>query len=108
MPHRGPGIIDGHLLRWRVRINLGQDPATGNTRYHYKSIHGPKKDAQAYFDWYTGLMATGETPVETVSQTELKQLGDLELRVAQFKEKLLAKVDSGAKVQPGPLNLVCP
>ena len=74
-------------------------------RYHYKSIHGPKRDAQAYRDWYAGLMASGHPPAETVSQSELQELAHLQAKATQFKEKLLAKMENGAKVQPSPLTL---
>jgi len=99
------GVIRGHLVQWSVRMKLWQDPATGKIRYHYKSINGPKRDAQAYFDWYAGLMAAGQAPRETISQSELQELAHLQAKATQFKEKLLAKVESGARVQPGPLTL---
>ncbi len=97
--------IRGHLVQWNVTFPLGRDPVTGKPNHHYKSIHGPRKDAQVYLDWYAAQVAAGETPKETIAQWELKQLSELELKAAQFKERLLAKVESGARVQPGPLSL---
>ena len=95
----------GHGLRWSIAYPLGHDPATRRPLYHRKSIRGPKRDAQAYRDWYADLMFAGQAPRETVSQSELQELAHLQAKATQFKEKLLAKVASGAKVQPGPLTL---
>ncbi len=50
-------------------------------------------------------MAAGQAPTETISQGELQELAHLQAKATQFKEKLLAKVESGAKAQPGPLTL---
>ena len=97
--------ITGWGKRWTIQINLGRDSETRKVRYHYKSIHGPKRDAQAYLDWYAELMAAGQAPTETISQSELQELAHLQAKATQFKEKLLAKVASGAKVQPGALTL---
>ena len=35
---------------WLVRTFLGRDPDTGKRRYHNKTIHGTKKDAQRYLN----------------------------------------------------------
>lgn len=105
MPPSEDQYIVGYGLRWTVTVPLGRDPATGKQLYHRKSLHGPKINARAYRDWYVGLVVAGEPPKETVSQSELKELGDLELKAAAFKGKLLARVHAGAKVQPGPRSL---
>ena len=97
--------ILGHGLRWSVSYPLGHDPATRRPLYHRKSIRGPKRDAQAYLDWYSGLMVSGQAPTETISQTELQELAHLQAKATQFMEKLLVKVESGARVQPGPFTL---
>lgn len=97
--------ITGWGKRWTVQINLGHDPATRKPLYHNKSIHGRKRDAEAYRDWYAGLMAAGQAPTETISQSELQELAHFQAKATQFKEKLLAKVENGAKVQAGPLSL---
>jgi hypothetical protein len=86
-------------------LPLGRDPATGKQLYHRKPIRGPKMNARSYRDWYAGLIAAGEPPKETVSQAELEGLRDLESKAAEFKEKLLARVLAGGKVQPGPRSL---
>ena len=97
--------ILGYGVRWSIAYPLGHDHATRRPLYHRKSIHGPKRDAQAYRDWYADLMFAGQAPTETISQSELQELAQLQAKATQFKEKLLAKVESGAKVQPGPLGL---
>jgi hypothetical protein len=104
MPNEDKHIV-GYGLRWTVMLPLGRDPSTGKQLYHRKPIRGPKMNARAYRDWYAGLIAAGEPPKETVSQAELNELGDLELKAAQFKEKLFARVRAGGKVQPGPRSL---
>jgi hypothetical protein len=105
MPPDEEKHIMGYGLRWSVVLPLGRDSATGKQVYHHKSLRGPKANARAYRDWYAGLIASGEPPKEAVSQAELKELGDLELKAAEFKGKLLARVRAGAKVQPGLLSL---
>jgi integrase len=44
----------GQLIKrggaWLVRVYLGRDEETGKRRYHNKTIHGRKKDAQAYLN----------------------------------------------------------
>jgi hypothetical protein len=89
-----------------VRVRVGRDPATGKTRYHFKSIYGSAEEARAYVNWYAGLVAAGEAS-ETVSQSELQDLAELERRAAGFREKLLARVEAGGRVEPGPLSLAC-
>jgi hypothetical protein len=83
-------------------VPLGRDPATRKPLFHRKPIHGPKMNARAYRDWYLDTLAAGEASKETVSQSELKELSDLELKAATFKEKLLTRAQTGAKVEPGP------
>ncbi len=34
--------------KWLVRVFLGRDPDTGTRRYHNRTIHGTKKDAERY------------------------------------------------------------
>lgn len=34
--------------KWLVRVFLGRDPDTGKRRYHNRTIHGTKKDAERY------------------------------------------------------------
>jgi hypothetical protein len=97
--------ILGCGVRWSIVYPLGHDLATRRPLYHRKSIHGLKREAQAYLDWYAGLVAAGETPKETIAQWELKSLADLQAKAQEFKQKLLAKVESGTRVQPGPLTL---
>lgn len=36
--------------RWQVRVFKGRDPETGKQTVHTKTIHGTKKDAQAYLN----------------------------------------------------------
>jgi len=43
-------IVNRGRNKWLVRVYLGKDPATGKRRYHNKTIHGRKKDAQAYLN----------------------------------------------------------
>lgn len=43
----------GQLIRrgdrtWMVRIFLGRDPLTGKRKYHNKTVHGSRRDAQRY------------------------------------------------------------
>ena len=92
-------------LRWMVRLPLGRDPTTGKARNHFEPIRGSKREAQAYLDWYAGLVADGEPPKETVSHTELQDLAALERKAAKLRKKLLARVESGGRVEPGPLSL---
>ena len=35
---------------WLVRVFVGRDPSTGKRKYHNKTIHGNKKDAQRYLN----------------------------------------------------------
>lgn len=35
---------------WLVRIFMGRDPESGKRQYHNKTIHGTRKDAQAYLN----------------------------------------------------------
>lgn len=41
-------IIEKGKNRWLVRVPLGRDPQTGTRRYHNKTIHGTKREAQKY------------------------------------------------------------
>lgn len=36
--------------RWQVKVFLGRDPETGKQKFHNKTIHGTKKDAQVYLN----------------------------------------------------------
>jgi hypothetical protein len=101
MPRSEDQYLVGYGLRWTVMVPFGRDSATGKPRFHRKPIRGPKMNARAYRDWYVGLLAAGDPPKETVSQAELKELSDLEWKAAAFKEKLLARVQAGAKIEPG-------
>ena len=74
--------ILGHGVRWSIAYPLGHDPATRRPLYHRKSIHGPKRDAQAYRDWYADLMFAGQAPTETISQSELQELAHLQAQRA--------------------------
>ena len=56
MPKPEEKYILGYGMRWSVTYPLGHDPVTRRPLYHRKSIHGPKKDALAYRDWYADLM----------------------------------------------------
>lgn len=47
MSRRGQ-IIDRGENRWLVRAPLGRDPKTGTRRYHSKTIHGTKREANQY------------------------------------------------------------
>jgi hypothetical protein len=94
---------DGKLA---IAIQVARDPATGKRQFHRKTVNGRKADANAYLAWYTGLMAAGEAPAETVSQRELQELAWLERKAAKFREKLIARVEAGGKVEPGPLAIV--
>ncbi len=105
MPPSEDQYLVGYGLRWTVMVPLGRDPATRKPLFHRKPIRGPKMNARAYRDWYARLMAAGVPPKETVSQSELNELGNLELKAAAFKEKLLARMHAGAKVEPGPRSL---
>jgi hypothetical protein len=98
-------ITNCGTLQWAVDLPVGRDPESGKIRQHYKAIRGPKKAAEAYLDWYAGLVAGGEAP-ETVSQSELQDLATLERRAAEFPAKLLARVKAGERVEPGPLRLL--
>ena len=51
------------------------------------------------------LVAAGEIVTATVSQSELRMLPSLQAKADRFREKLEAVVRSGAKVEPGPLQL---
>ena len=42
---------------------------------------------------------------ETISRNELRELAHLQAQATLFKAKLLTKVESGAKVQLGPLSI---
>jgi hypothetical protein len=42
---------------WQVRIPLGR-----GSKPHYKTVGPARKDAQAYIDWYVGLVAAGNAP----------------------------------------------
>ena len=33
---------------WMVRIFLGRDPLTGKRKYHNKTVHGSRRDAQRF------------------------------------------------------------
>jgi len=81
------------------------DPTTGKLLQHRKPIRGARKDAQAYADWITGMVAAGETVTATVSQTELRILQALQAKADGFRDKLVTAVHAGAKVEPGPLQL---
>jgi len=105
MPPSEDRYLVGYGLRWTVMVPLGRDSATGKPRFHRQPIRGPKMKARAYRDWYAGLVVAGEASKETVSQAELKELGDLELKAAALKGKLLARMHGGARVQPGPRRL---
>ena len=41
-----------------------------------------------YVNWYTGMVAAGAAPRETVSQSELQDLAALDLKGAKFRKKL--------------------
>jgi hypothetical protein len=43
-------LIQRGRQTWLVRSYLGRDPDTGKRRYHNKTIHGTKKDAQWYLN----------------------------------------------------------
>jgi hypothetical protein len=100
-------ITDCGSVGWSVRVPF-RDPDTGKARIHYKTIRPSRKAAQVYLDWYSGLLAAGEAP-KTVSQTELQDLAALERKAANLaatlREKLLARVVAGGRVQPGLLVL---
>ncbi|HEY9900081.1 MAG TPA: hypothetical protein V6D00_12945 [Pantanalinema sp.] len=36
--------------RWQIKVFLGRDPETGKQKFHNKTIHGAKKDAQVYLN----------------------------------------------------------
>lgn len=97
-------IVNFGPLRWGVTLRLGRDQVTGKQRRHDKTVRGSKAAAQAYLDWYAGLVVTGLAP-ETVSQSELQDLAALESTAAKLRENLLARVDAGGLVEPGPLSL---
>lgn len=100
------GSITGHNRTWSVRVPLGRDPVTGKPRNYYKTVRGAKKEAVAFLEWYNGLVAAGIAPADVISQGELQELAALDRRAAELREELLARVDAGAIVQPGPQNLV--
>lgn len=91
--------------RWQMRIPLPRDPATGRAHVHYRTVGPARKDAQAYIDWYVGLVAGGNTPLDIITQSELRNLAAIERKAFDSRAKLLARVNAGAKVQPGPLSL---
>jgi len=91
--------------RWRVAVPVGRDPATGKQLYHYKSIRGSKKDAEAYLHWINTMLLVGQRFPATISQSELRQLQALQAKADRFREKLEAAVQAGAKVEPGELAL---
>lgn len=99
----GPITAVGHQS-WRVRIPLGRDPA-GKLLHHGKTLSGSKKNAQAYVDWITSMVAASESVTATVSQSELRKLHALQAKADWFREKLEAAMRAGAKVEPGPLHL---
>lgn len=43
-------IIKRGERTWMVRVFLGRDALTGKRRYHNKTVHGTKKDAQKYLN----------------------------------------------------------
>src|SRR5690606_27508749 len=65
---------------WLVRVYLRRDPVTGKRRYHNKTIHGNKKDAQRYLNQVLADKDLG-TFVEPSRQT-LSAYLDEWLRVA--------------------------
>ena len=90
--------------RWRVIVPVGKD-VDGKQLHHYKSIRGSKRDAEAYFRWVNSMLLTGQRFPATVSQSELRMLQALQEKADRFREKLIAAVQAGAKVEPGPLHL---
>jgi len=79
--------VRGHIRKrskdsWTVVVYLGRDPETGKRRYLWKSVKGPKRDAEAML---TRLLASVDTgtdllpsrlTVEQFSQEWLKTLKD--------------------------------
>ena len=48
-------LVAGQIVKrgdktYLVRVYLGRDPETGKRKYHNKTVHGNKKDAQAYLN----------------------------------------------------------
>jgi len=43
-------IIARSDRRWLIRVYLGRDHQTKKRKYHNRTIHGPMREAQAYFD----------------------------------------------------------
>lgn len=43
-------IINRGPRTWVIRVYLGEDPVTKKRRYHNHTVHGTKKDAQAYLN----------------------------------------------------------
>jgi hypothetical protein len=104
----GGRVISGYSPRWNVCIPLGRDPATGKPLRHSRAIHGSKADAQRYVDWITGMVAAGQAVTTTVTQSELRQLQDLQQKADKFRGTLQAAVRDGAIVEPGALELPAP
>jgi hypothetical protein len=48
---------------------------------------------------------SGNALRETVSQSELRDLATLERKAADYRRKLLARIDAGGRVEPGSLAL---
>ena len=95
-------------LRWRVAVPLGRDSVIGKPMIHTKALRGSKKDAQAYVDWITGMVAAGQAVTITVAQSELRQLQDLQHKADKLRATLQAAVRDGAIVEPGALELPAP
>jgi hypothetical protein len=100
-----PGSIMGRARQWNVRIPIWRDPATGKVRNHYKTIRGSRGEAVVYLEWYSGLIAAGVPPQDVITQSELQDLAELERTASAFREKLLVRMQVGARVQPGPRSL---
>lgn len=64
---------------WRIKYDLGRDPATGKRETHYRTIRGTKKDAQTELAKIIASMSAGtyvEGSKETVSQLVERWLRD--------------------------------
>jgi integrase len=79
--------VRGHIRKrskdsWTVVVYLGRDPETGKRRYLWKSVKGPKRDAEAMLTRLLASVDTGsdllpsKLTVEQFSQEWLKTLKD--------------------------------
>jgi hypothetical protein len=50
MAYKAGQVIRRGERTWLVRIFMGRDPESGKRQYHNKTIHGTRKDAQAYLN----------------------------------------------------------